>query len=359
MIERTIRTTRGGRCAIARLAFIAVALAVTAAAHAQTGGLLRPPGRDAVEELPKVPALVIEQIRREPSGRGAERRVSETRQVMIVDLKGEKLYMADFEAAGNGKTRLKQHILLRMDGNAPRVYRISADGRFYTEHTEDLNELQKERRIAEMNEIKRARRMTRRERDRWFADNCHLRPDRKRIVTVETSPGETILNRVCKRLVVKENCLTVIDAQIAEDIPGAKNYYHLFRRLGVFSDEVLEKIEGAKGVPLKAKITVVTALPRYDLEAEVKSLVTREVPSAFFELPPNAEELKEGDGPVACQRCKKTVDSPDSAVRFAIGGNVLYFCGDRCAETFMRERNRGRGAGNRPPPRSSPAPPKR
>ncbi len=63
------------------------------------GGLLVPPGGVVAGEGAKVRALVLDQVKRVPSHRGPGKRQSvvETRQLLIIDLQGRKLYMAEYD----------------------------------------------------------------------------------------------------------------------------------------------------------------------------------------------------------------------------------------------------------------------
>ncbi len=306
-----------------------------AQAQAQ-GGLLIPPGGVVVGK--SVRALVLDQIKRVPSGTGRERQSVETRQLLIVDLDGHRLYMAEFDHDEKGHEFLKQHYQVRLDGQQPRIYTLTGDGRYYKEHSEDLNTAQHERNILESNMISVGNRLpTKREREAYFKKHCQIRPDGRRDIDFSLESGERILDRACERLVVKENCLTIIDAQVTSAIPGARNYYHLYRRLGVFSEEVLERLRDLDGVPIKAKINVVTALRTWPLEVETRRMNVRQVPVAFFELPPNAQLIPEETGTGKCPRCGKEFEEEVGVLVVEAGGRKIWFCSEECAVQYSLE----------------------
>lgn len=310
------------------------------------GGLLIPPGGLVAGK--SVRALVLEQVKRVPSGKGRDRREVSTRQLLIVDLDGNKLYMAEYDLDERGQEFLKQHLQVRLDGEKPRIYTLTADGRYYKEHSGDIYSLQHDRNIAESNEIELGKRLpTKRERDEYFRRNPHLRADGKRVIDFSLDSGEKILDRDCKHLVVKENQLTIIDAQVTSAIPGARNYYHLYRRLGVFSEEVLERLRDLDGVPLRAKINVVTALRTWPLEVETKRMDVRQVPAGFFELPPNAQPIPDETISGACPGCGKEVD-PEAGVPCVDAENRKHLaCSVECALQYALEQGKKPGATSR------------
>ena len=142
------------------------------------------------------------------------------------------------------------------------------------------------------------------------------------------------LASACEHLVVKENCLTIIDAQVTSAIPGARNYYHLYGRLGVFSEEVLERLRDLDGVPLKAKINVVTALRTWSLEVETKRMDVRQVPVEFFELPPNAQLIPEETGSGKCPRCGKEFEAEIGVEYIDAGNRKILLCSEECAVQY-------------------------
>lgn len=311
----------------------------------QAGGLLIPPGGLVAGEGEKVRALVLDQVKRVPSGSGRDQQIVATRQLLIADLEGQKLYMAEFDRDGH----LARHIQVRLDKKDPLVYTIKADGSEYQEHFGDLNTIQHERNIAEANEIKLGNKQPKREREAWFKKHCHLRPDGRRVVDLSLSAGERILDRQCEHLVVKENCLTIIDAQITTAIPGAQNYYHLYRRLGVFSEEVLDRLKDLDGVPLKARINVVTALKRWPLEVETRRMKVQKVPAAFFELPPNAKKYVEEAGSGPCPLCGKEFEKESGVPYIDPNNQKIWLCSEECATKYAVKGTKKPG---RSPPKS-------
>jgi YHS domain-containing protein len=179
--------------------------------------------------------------------------------------------------------------------------------------------------------------MAPRERDEFYKDN-YLRRDGKRIVTVTREPGETLVGRPCEHVIVKENDRLILDAQLTKDVPGARSYFHLYRRLGAFSEEVLEKLAAVEGVPLRAKITVVTALPTYTLDVEVLDLREVEVTPAVFELPAGSKKLDELPAELLCGNCGMQLEKDSLRIPAKYrrpDGSWVYFCSEACAETYV------------------------
>lgn len=352
ILSRDVRITRRVR------RFLVVLLASSATALVsgsgpveaqQAGGLLKPPGGASAGES-TVRALVLDQVKRVPVGSGKKLEMAETRQFLVAALDGTKLYMAEYERDG----RLKQHIQVLLDGDASRIYTITPDGRHYREHSGDLNDLQEERNIAEWNLIKLAEdTMSAREREEFFRRNPHLRPDGTREVKVSLKKGKRLLGRDCEHLTVEENGLTIIDAEVTTAIPGSRNYYHLYRRLGAFSEEVLERLKDVDGVPLEARINVVTALKRWPLEVETQRMDIRQVPAAFFELPPGAERIVEQTGIGKCPKCGKEFEQESGVLHVDNANRKIWLCSEPCAEKYaVEELKKGSRLRSKSSPRS-------
>ncbi|MCH2374908.1 MAG: hypothetical protein MK538_12025 [Planctomycetes bacterium] len=330
------------RCCVARrtawgaAAILALVMGSTGFALAEdAGGLLSAaPGEKVATGGSPVSALVVEQLTRGLPDRRAKGRPGVSRQVMVVDSTGQRLFMRDFRQDPTGNERLERLILVRMDQSPPAIYSISPDRRHYMEHPGDLNEIQRDRRIAEINAMRLVQtKYSARERKKYLQENPQLRLDGKRIVTADFAGGEELLGRQCESVVVKENNLKVIEAQITREIPGAKSYFHLYRRLGVFSEEVLQKLEAIEGVPLKARITVLSAFSQWALEAEMRAVRTVQVPSTIFELPEGATRLEPEATAGRCPVCGTEIEDPSTASIVVTEDNrTIHFCSDRCAD---------------------------
>jgi hypothetical protein len=269
-----------------------------------------------------------------------------TRQEVLVDDSGQRLLLLDYEPVGKVRAgedpryALKRKLILRMDKSPPVIYEVFPDGKHYREHDGDLNDLQKDRRIAETNEIRLARTMPRKEREAFFKKYWWLKEDGARNVEVKRDQGDVVLGRPCERVQVLENGRRILDIHLAEEKAGAKSYFHLYRRLGAFSEEVLEKIRDLTGIPLKGTITVVTALPTRTLEVEAVGLERVAVHPDVFELPSGAVRVDEVPDVLKCGQCGKVIDASVDEVpaKGRYDGKWVYFCSEKCAFEYARSR---------------------
>jgi hypothetical protein len=211
---------------------------------------------------------------------------------------------------GEGE-RVTRQVILRMDGSVPTLWELDPARKTYREQAGDLNRYQLDRRIAEDAIIQNARTRQTQERDRLLQEN-YLKADGSRDVELKRSPGRTLLGRACERIEITENGRRIIDAQVSRDVPGATSYFHLYRRLGAFSAEVLAKMEAIEGVPLIAKITVVTALPARELEVEVLDVKGATLPTGFFRPPTNFERESLVPKNARCAYCGGPIQNPEA-----------------------------------------------
>jgi len=235
--------------------------------------------------------------------------------------------------------------ILRMDRSPPVILEILEGGKAYREHAGDLNELQKDRRIAEQDLLKLAGdQATPKEYERILKEN-YLKPGGRRDVIVRREPGKKVLDRQCERVIVEENGRLIVDAQVTREVPGSRSYYQLYRRLGAFSEEVLTRLEVVEGLPLEAKITVVTALPAYTFDVQALKMESVDAAEGIFDVPAGAKKVEEVPREAACQRCgKKIEDVEENANRLfdSSVGKVLYFCSAACLEAQQEESLQGK-----------------
>jgi hypothetical protein len=241
----------------------------------------------------------------------------------------ERYYVARFEAGGPAPKTL--------------IWELSPDGRFYREHSGDLNQNQRNRRVQELEQVRHLQAQYRGVERKAALDEMHLRPDGKREVTVAGGETQEVLGYPCNRLVVTENGRTIVDAFLTQALAGGRSYYELYRRLGVFSDEVVEKLRGVRGLPLRGRITVVTALPTYTLDVTVEKVEEIRVAPAEFQLPPGAEKLPEKPKFVGCPVCRKKVDTDAPGGVIFRSPNVWYFDSESCAREFSKRLPRQPG----------------
>jgi len=260
---------------------------------------------------------------------GSEER-STARQRLTVNEDGKRICFEDFPDGVQGKK-----YILQADAEPPVIYEILRDGTSYRRHSGDLVSVQKDRRVTELNEIQLARSLPENDRKEFFREYWWLRPDGKREARVERRPGVVVLGHPCENIVVTENGRTIIEGAVTKDAPpGAKNYYQFYRRLGAFSDEVLEQLEGLEGVLLSGNITVVTALRANAFELEATSFESVEVPSSTFDVSGLTEVLATPKSS-PCPVCKKIVNTK-RATRKLFSGKLIYLCSEKCADEHNR-----------------------
>ncbi len=312
-------------------------------------------GSGDAEEPPagQVRVLVLEQKAIGVPGQEADRALE---QRIVVDETGKRLVLHLFKTepnspkvAGQGASKaseaprtLDRRVILRLDHEPPEIYEVWDAERSYRRTVGDLNRLQEDRDRQEALELRHFGKLTAKEQEDYLKSNF-MRRDGKRIVSVAKVGTATILGRPCEEVKVFENDREVIHAWVTRDVPGAKSFFHLYRRLGAFSKEVLDRVESIEGLPLKAEITVVTAAPAYRISAECLSLKTETVPADVFDLPPAYQEKREELEPfVICPGpgCGKKFERDQYGGKFTINNLTLLFCSKTCRARFVEERDK-------------------
>lgn len=294
---------------------------------------------------PSVNVLRVEQVVSGiPGGRAGESTRSAYQQ-LVVDPAGQRLVLKEYDRVkkpeGDGFTagRLQAHYILRSDQEPPVIYKISSDGSQYREYEGDLTKQQKNRLYHEFEIIEFTKTLPAKERDKILKDH-YLRADGTRDIKVERGEEQRVLDYPCRRLVVTENGREIINAYLTEEVGGARSFFHLYRRLGAFSDEVLDKIRDIRGLPLKGKITVVTELPVYRMSIEVKKVEKATVSPGTFELPSTAKKIPDRPKELPCPVCKKVFESDAPGGQYKDeDGTVYYFCSEDCLQEWLEERN--------------------
>ncbi|HVR76494.1 MAG TPA: hypothetical protein VMT52_19350 [Planctomycetota bacterium] len=297
--------------------------------------LLAGSGSPAEEPAPaaRVPTLRIEyRTRSVPQGGAADEKVTRVHRI-TVDLTGSRLI---FEEEGEPPSESRRFIL-DVKGSKPVLYEILEGGRKYREHPGDLNDLQKQRRISEENERQIANDLSRKDREAFYRQNPWLRPDGKRVVDVARKGGEKVLGRDCEHVVVTETGRTIVEGEVTRDVPGARSYFQLYRRLGAFSDEVLEKLAELEGVLLRGRILVVTALRPNELEVEATSLEELRLERSAFSVE-GLERVEMTPKEVPCGFCKRSVNPARAGGKGVYEGKIVYFCSEACAAKFRDAR---------------------
>jgi len=262
-------------------------------------------------------------------GAGPEDKPSGVQQRITVDSTGTKLL---YEETREGSTESRR-VILRTDGPRPLIFELIGSDQ-YKEHEGDLNRVQEERDLTEENEILSANHLPRKAREEFYKENCWLKPDGSREVKVTRSKGSRLLGYDCERILVTENCRTIIEGEVASVPVVAGGCFQLYRRLGAFSDKVLQELEKIDGVLLKGKVTVVTALRPNQFEVEATRIAPLAVEAKVFELTgrKKVEESKEA----ACIVCRKPLDPAGKTV-IKVPGTKGGFCGDVCLDRWTKE----------------------
>ncbi len=294
------------------------------------------------------PTLKVLQLEQEVTGLPDLQKGKSLKQKLTMDLKGRRVLLE--VVAEKGKERPlslsregANRILLRMDLSPPLIQEIIDKRKMFKLHEGDLNQLQEDRNIQEMNEIRHAKKQSAAERDKLLRDNF-LRLDGKRIVEVKEGEKKKLLGYDCKKVTVTENGRVVIEAWMAEKLSGGSNFYELYSHLGTFSKEVLEKTKSLKGLPLEAKIKVITAAPTF----EIKAVTTKVQPALmvsplFYDVPTDYREIEDIPPLVKCPICLTEVERDEPP-----GGQIrlpeltICFNTASCKKTFIKALRKNR-----------------
>ena len=250
-------------------------------------------------------------------------------------------------------------IILRGDMDPPLIYEIVDREKRYRVRKDDLNRIQLERDAYEEQIRRTASQLTEANRKKLLRDN-HIRPDGKRIVEVRYGGDKTLLDYRCREVFVTENGRQIIHAWMTEEIPGG-NFYQLYRKLGVFSEQVLEKTAALKGLPLSMKLRIVTAGPDPEIEVLCTKVDRKDIATSIFELPAGYEEFKEPEPITQCPICGREIDTDAPGAVFKPlpvprrGPKDFPLCSAKCKKTFKTRWQLKRPRGEKPePPESRP-----
>jgi hypothetical protein len=357
------RHMRSGRLLIARVPVLALGLLGAAAPaclpsqeKSDVAPRREPPALPAAatkegagagrEKARPVEVLVLEERAKGLPNEAPEKAID---QKMLIDPSGRRLVLIVYrdapaapgvEPAGPGShppaagRQVERRILLRMDLDPPQVYELWDQSREFRRSGQDLNRIQEERDKYESSMLRRRHAMTAAERKSILEDNF-LREDGKRIVTVERGGTTQLLGHSCEEVRVLENGRTVIRALVTRDIPNASGFFHLYRRLGAFSKEVLDKVADLEGLPLWAEITVVTAVPAYKISAQCLSVKREKLPLTEFDVPPTYREVKTDLPPIVkCPNCGKDVERDAPGAVLIVGGIKHFFDTEACKRKY-------------------------
>lgn len=288
----------------------------------------------------KIDAIRIEQITSGLPGSGTGKARS-VRQVLSIDSSGRRLRLEQYSTE-NEKTLETLYLLHCGEENETTIFTLPGGGKKYREYHGDLNENQRNRRVHELEQWRIIKAYPRRERE-LAMKKLGLRENGRREVTIRWKEAADHLGLSCRRLSVEENGITVIDAVLTGSLSGqtadiTRSYFELYRRLGVFSEEVLEKLRGVEGIPLKAEITIITELPRYTITVETRRLTREKLAASHFELPAGSRKIPDTDTPTfsICPVCKKQGETERMGRVFTEVG-VVYVDSETCAKQLQQK----------------------
>lgn len=337
-----MRITRSATTVLAILATWALG---TPAAWSQSQS---PPAADAPRT---VPVLILEQEVRGIPGMAPE---SVSRQRIALDAADGRLTLEAIprEEAKSGHDGARttrpaaatnvgltesgiNRVVLRLDESPRRITEISdAHGFYQTRELTQLSKLQEDRDVMEASIIQFARRRSEEEQDKILS-RSFLKPDGSRHVTVIQGGAETILGYRCRETKVMENGRLIIHAWITPQLDAGTTFYELYQGLGALSKDVLDKVRELKGLPLRAKIRVVTAAPAYVLEATCTKITKATIRVDRFDVPKGYREIQEEKGIVPCPICGADVewDEPGGGIHIdPFTKKETRTCSPKCRE---------------------------
>ncbi|MFN0060274.1 MAG: hypothetical protein ACKVX7_17585 [Planctomycetota bacterium] len=232
-----------------------------------------------------------------------------------------------------------RYFILRLDREKPLVYEVAADSKHYTLGKEH-EQIQRRRDVREQDQLRQALAESDAVRDRILRDNYLIVEAGQlvRKVTVEEQSAEDYLGHKTRRYLVSENGRLIVDALVATDLPVSIPFFDFYRRVGAFSNEVLEALRKIPGVPLQAKIKVVGEVVTRPLEVRATSIAELPPQDDLFEIPPGCVELKES--PFApCAVCGEQVERASGYSHYVPALNAkVYFDTKEHYDTWFKQR---------------------
>ena len=299
----------------------------------------------------KIEAIRIEQVTSGLPGSTSGKALS-VRQVLSIDSVGKRLRLEQY-SPGNEKALETIYLLHCEKEKETTIFTLPGGGKKYREFKGDLNENQRNRRVHEIEQLRIIQAYPARER-KLAMKKLGLRKNGLREVNVRWNEAADHLGLPCRRLTVQENDITVIDAVLTTSVPGqtadtTSSYFEMFRRLGVFSEEVLDKLKGIEGIPLKAEITVITELPSYTISVHVRQLKRETIDAALFRIPAGAQKIIDTPTESTCPICGKQGETERMGRVFTDRG-VVYVDSEACAKELQRQiKGAGKKEKNRRP----------
>lgn len=228
--------------------------------------------------------------------------------------------------------------IFRLDQDPAAVWELSADRKYYR-NGKDLGKIQVDRDRFERQVIETLKGQPESERAEHLRNN-HLRLDGSRVVTAKSEAGLELLGHKTVRHQVEENGRVVVDALLCEDFGVQIPFFEFYKRVGAFSGDVLAELQKLRGIPLQARLTVVTAGLTYPIEARVTRIEKKALDLSLFELPEGAEELIESPF-VPCAWCSREVEKAAPGAKYIRNGETIYFFSKECRAAWQKRRLEG------------------
>ena len=266
----------------------------------------------------------------------------------------------NLDAKGNGAGPSRQELLVTEDRLSLRdtrsqltyLFRLDLDPVRFWELSPGLDQYRDARRHEEIQDSRtrfekqlitaQRKRLSTDEFERFLKRN-HLKANASREVKLQvTEAAGNMLGYPYKHYLVLENGRVIVDAKVTEDLGLTIPFFEFYRRIGAFSDEVLEKLRGIEGVPLEATFTVVTDMLNHVIHTEVTDVTKQRLLPSYFELPPGAVEVKDTPPIVECYwlDCRTRVETAAPPDKFVKDLRIHYFCSKKCGKLFRKERRR-------------------
>lgn len=229
--------------------------------------------------------------------------------------------------------------ILRGDRTPPVLWEVSGDLQRYREVT-DLARIQKDRRIQEMQFLRRVADLPAEER-RQMLNGAHIRlndegqPIRE-ISLEEVASAESSADGL-RQVKVYENGRLVADLKLSDlEIPFSLAPLH--EATGAFSREAFEVIRDLKGFPVSGTIYVVTATLTHPLNFRIRDIERSKFPVAFFDLPKGCQK-EEQRSFLNCPICGSEVERESSAARARDReGRWIFFDSRECFSEWKKQR---------------------
>jgi hypothetical protein len=176
----------------------------------------------------------------------------------------------------------------------------------------------------------------------------HLRADGKRVVTVESVPGDKIMGYHTRLISIFENGGRVLAANVTDEIKEyepPKVIFDFWERSGLFSDEIVAEMKKIQGFPLRLDVEVDFNGKVLELQSQVEDVRDWPEDPRVFEVPAKCvkvDEFAREQAPaekITCAVCGKEL-APGKAIRVPGETNVWVCSDDDLREYKLKHKNR-------------------